>query len=341
MENTDNPKINISGLDFSWDVEQGLFAFEGVDSVLFWIPTAMKSFFDTIEEVSGEDASQVVFETTGFRQGLVVGEYFRIMKNVSVEEAIRLITNTYASAGWGKAVIDHFDLETKIVKIKLMNSWEHKINIEQKKKIGTNYLPAHYAGVFSNLFETNIWYKVNHYQLEGYDHTYVEYFPSDVKITDNIHELSRRKENEEIKRLESVVQEQTRELKDLVKEISSPIIPVLDGVVVVPLIGKYDEERSDELISKTMFNLPEHKARFLILDLTGLNKDIDEYTASIIDKIGAATKLVGTEMLLVGMAPELSMIMTQAGISLKGIDCFQTLQHGIYYALGRMGRKII
>lgn len=336
-----NPNINVAGLDFSWDVEQGLFAFEGVDSVLFWIPTAMKSFFDTIEEVSGEDASQVVFETTGFRQGLVVGEYFRLIKNVSVEEAARLITNTYASAGWGRCEIEHIDTESKTVRIKLKDSWEHKINVAQGKKRETNYIPAHYAGVFSNLFGTNIWYKVNYYQIEGNEYSLVEYFPSEITVNDNIHELSRKKEREEISRLEGVVIEQTKELKELVKEISSPIIPVHNGVVVVPLIGKYDEERADELITKTLFNLPKYKANYLILDLTGLNRDIDEYTASVIDKIGAASNLIGTEMLLVGMAPELSMVMTTAGISLAKIDCFQTLQHGIHYALGQMGRRII
>src|SRR5690242_11677741 len=138
MEMKTNPNINVAGLEFSWDVEQGLFAFEGVDSVLFWIPTAMKSFFDTIEEVSGEDASQVVFETTGFRQGLVVGEYFRLMKNVSVEEAARLITNTYASAGWGRCEIEHIDTESKTVRIKLKDSWEYKINMAQGKTRETN-----------------------------------------------------------------------------------------------------------------------------------------------------------------------------------------------------------
>jgi len=336
-----NQAINVAGLDFSWDVEQGLFAFEGVDSVLFWIPTAMKSFFDTIEEISGEDASQVVFETTGFRQGLVVGEYFRIMKNVSIEEAAKLITNTYASAGWGKCHIEHLDADKKSVKIQLQDSWEHKINVVQGKMMETNYIAAHYAGVFTNLFNTNIWYKVHYYQIEGNDHTLVEYFPSDITINDNIHELSRKKEREEIARLEGIVEEKTKDLKELVKEISSPVIPVHDGIVVVPLIGKYDEERAEELISKTLNTLPETQARYLILDLTGLNRNINEYTANVIDKVGAASNLIGTKMMLVGMSPELSIVMTQAGISLRQIDCFQTLQHGIYYALGQMGRKII
>lgn len=338
---TTNTNINIAGLDFKWEVENGRFLFEGVDSVLFWIPTAMKSFFDTIEEISGTEASQVVFETTGYRQGLAVGDYFENMKNVGVEEAARLITNTYASAGWGKSEIENLDLEQKTVTIKLTNSWEQKINMAQGKNYETNYIPAHYAGVFSSLFGTNIWYRVKFYQIEGNDHTLVEYFPSDITINDNIHDLSRRKENEKIMQLEAIVEDKTRDLKELIKEISSPIIPVYEGVVVIPLIGKYDEERADELITKTLSNLPSYSARFIILDLTGLNKDINSYTASVIDKIGAASKLIGTEMLLVGMSPELSMVITQEGLSLSKVDCFQTLQHGIYYALGQMGRKII
>lgn len=78
---------DIAGYEFGWDVKSGKFTFEGDDAVLFWISSAMKTFFDTIEEISGEEASNLVFESTGFRQGLVVGQYFEKMKEVSVAEA--------------------------------------------------------------------------------------------------------------------------------------------------------------------------------------------------------------------------------------------------------------
>jgi rsbT co-antagonist protein RsbR len=56
----------------------------------------MKMFFDTIEEVSGEEATNVVLETAGFRQGKLVGSYFSDLKNVTAEKAAEMITNTYA-----------------------------------------------------------------------------------------------------------------------------------------------------------------------------------------------------------------------------------------------------
>jgi len=62
--------IDIGGLSFAWDLEKGQFSFEGEDAILFWISSAMKTLFDTIEEISGEEAASVVLETTGFRQGI-------------------------------------------------------------------------------------------------------------------------------------------------------------------------------------------------------------------------------------------------------------------------------
>ncbi|MFB5087531.1 STAS domain-containing protein [Psychrobacillus sp. PGGUH221] len=339
MEKQANIKVN--GIDFSWDLETGEFMFEQQDAMLFWISSAMRSFLETIEEITGEEASQLVFETTGFRQGLVVGEYFQNMKSVGVEVAAKLITDTYASAGWGLTVIEELDLEANTFKAKFKNSWEHKINEAQGRSVGGKYIPAHYAGIFTGMLGINIWYEVVHYQLEGYEHTEVKYFPSDITVNNNISELAKRTQMEQIMQLEALVEDKTRDLSELVKELSSPIIPVLEGIVVVPLIGKYDEERSLELVEKTLNNIPKYKANYLILDLTGLDENISKYTARLIENIASATSLIGVKTVLVGISPALSMVITQSDVQLSKYDCFQTLQHGIHYALGQMGRRII
>lgn len=336
-----NSSINVGGLEFEWNIDEGKFLFEGQDAVLFWISSAMKTFFDTIEEISGEEASNLVFETTGFRQGLVVGQYFEKIKDVSISEAAALITNTYASAGWGRTTIENLNFETKTLTAHIKDSWEYKVNLAQGKIKGGNYLPAHYAGIFTGLFGTNIWYKVVQQQLDGHEHSIIEYFPSDITISSNIHQLARKKESEQIAQLEALVEEKTKELKELVKELSSPIIPVLEGIVVVPLLGKYDEERSEELVVKTLNNLPSYKASYLVLDLTGLDTDISEHTASLIEKIGSAAALIGTETILVGISAELGVVISQSTINLSKFDCFQTLQHGIHFALAQHGRKIV
>lgn len=333
--------IQIEGNEFKWDVEKGQFYFEGGDVVLFWIETAMRDFFDTLEEISGEEASNLVFETTGFRQGLVIGDFFEKIKQAEFNEAAAMLTNMYATAGWGKVTVQHFSGDEKKVSIHLQDSWESKINMAQGKKHGTNFIAAHFAGVFSGLFGTAIWYEVVQDQVEGHDYSIVEYFPSDVSVSENIHLLARKEEAEQIDELEKLVEEKTKELKKLVEQLSSPIIPVLEGIVVVPLIGAYDEERANQLLVNTLSNLPAYKANYLVLDMTGLDEDLGPHTVSLIEKVGSAASLIGTTTILVGISAELGIQITQSAINLNKFECFQTLQHGIHYALGQNGREII
>src|SRR5690606_16132122 len=151
---------------------------------------------------------------------------------------------------------------------------------------------------------------------------------------------SRRQEALKIQELERMVDEKTKMLQNLVKEISSPIIPVLENIVVVPMIGNYDEDRSEDLILNTLSELPRHRAHYLLLDLTGLHKHISEHTARLIDKLGASARLLGIETILVGVSPELAMVIAQSGNDLNKFECLKSLQHGIYYALGKSGRTI-
>ncbi|WP_142827005.1 STAS domain-containing protein [Planococcus soli] len=338
---TTESAITVGGLSFEWNLAEGRFLFEGQESVLFWTASAMKMFFDSLEEISGKDAANVVLESTGFRQGLVVGEYFHGIKGVSIEDASQLITNTYASAGWGLAQIKELNEETHTLEVHLKNSWEHLINVAQKKEQGGSFLPAHYAGIFSSLFKQNIWYKVVHHQLDGYPESVIQYFPSEETIEKNIHHLSRLKEAEKINELERLVDEKTKELNQLIKEISSPLIPVLEDIVVVPLLGTYDEARAEELLVKTLQNMPKHKAKYLILDLTGLNNNFTQHAAMLIEKLGSTASLIGTQTILVGISAKMSMTITESGINLSKFQCFQTLQHGIHYALAQNGRSII
>jgi rsbT co-antagonist protein RsbR len=333
-------KITVGGVELSWDLDSGKVLFEGGDVVLFWV-SAMKTFFDTIREISGDEATNLVLETTGFRQGLIVGEVFRKMeKNITLSNVVDWLSNTYAPAGWGKVEIQ-MDTERDTFILHIKDDWEYKMNQIDQKNTNGNFVSAHYAGVFTGLSGRNYWFRTIQTQDSVNPYSIIEYFPSTINVTQNIHELSRKQEAERIQQLEHLVNEKTNKLQKLVKELSSPIIPVLEGILVVPMIGSYDEDRAEDLIVNTLTKLPEYKAHFLLLDLTGLTKDITQHTAATINKLGSAAKLLGTEMILVGVSAELAVLITNSLTSLGKYECLQTLRHGIYYALGKSGRQIV
>lgn len=330
----------VGGVEMKWDLATGRVLFEGGDVVFFWV-SAMKTFFDTINEITGEEATNLVLEATGFRQGIIVGEGFKEMKEINTSNVVAWLSDTYVPAGWGYVRVEKMDVDTKNFTLYIKDDWEYKMNkLGAQEKQGI-FVPAHYAGVFTGLFGRNFWYKIVEYQNDSNPYTVVEYFPSDMNVQQSIWQMARRQEAKQIQQLESLVAEKTKMLQDLVKELSSPLIPVLDGIVVVPLIGRYDEDRAEDLIMNTLNNLPKYQARYVLLDLTGLNKEISPYTAELIEKLGSAARLLGVEVILVGISAELAMVITETLTGLKKYECLQTLQHGIYYALGKSGRRII
>lgn len=334
------PELKIRGLDFKWVPEDGRFIFEDQDSILFWISSAMKTFFDTIEEISGQEAANVVLETTGFRQGLLVGDYFTEM-NLNGQQVAAVLPDTYGAAGWGNIIFNRICDENRTAVVQIKDSWEYKINKAQGKKECGSFLGGHFAGIFTGLFGEKIWYRKTKDQLLGDDVCEYEYFPTDFSVETNIHSLIRKQEADQIQQLEQQVEERTKELNELIREISSPVIPVLEGIVVVPLLGKYDEARSEDLIEKTLNNLPKYKASYLIIDLTGLTKDIGTYTVELLNKLASASTMIGTTTILVGITPELAIKMTEANYKLSSVNCFSNLQHGIYHALAEQGRRVL
>jgi hypothetical protein len=95
------------------------------------------------------------------------------------------------------------------------------------------------------------------------------------------------------------------------------------------------------LIVNTLYNLPKHKASYLLLDLTGMDDNLTSYTTSMIEKLCSSASLLGIETILVGISSNLSLEITKSEIDLSRFNFLQSLQHGIHFALEQMGRKII
>jgi rsbT co-antagonist protein RsbR len=289
-------RVDVNGSSFEWDTSKGVFQFEGGDVMMFWIDSAFKVFLDSIEEITGEGTADLVYETAGYRTGLVVSDFYK-NSDGDIEKLIEALPNIYVTAGWGKTFID-VNIEKKEAVITISNSWETKVKKAQGSQRKGRFLPGHWAGVFTGLFDTHMWYEVEEDDATP-DLLKIRITETDITPSDNIRDLVQREEQNEIMKLEAMVENRTRELTDLIREISSPIIPVTDHIVVIPLIGKYNELRSKDMLEHTLTSLPKHRAKFVILDLTGI-KSIDSEMIDMLNKLVSSARLFGMETLLVG-----------------------------------------
>ncbi|PLT27592.1 hypothetical protein CUU66_23035 [Peribacillus deserti] len=124
------------------------------------------------------------------------------------------------------------------------------------------------------------------------------------------------------------------ELASLVKELSSPVIPVIDGILVIPLIGKFNRERMSDLIHTALTHVSNGKADTLLLDVTGYTH-ADDLSLAGIQQLITAVHLMGTECFIVGISPDLAIGLTRSQINLSGVRTFSTLQKGVEFCIQR------
>lgn len=119
------------------------------------------------------------------------------------------------------------------------------------------------------------------------------------------------------------------------RELSTPLIPVADDVVVMPLIGAVDSARAQQVIETLLTGVGDLRARVAILDITGVSV-VDTQVANGLVRAAQAVKLLGANVILTGIRPEVAQTLVQLGVDLTGIVTRGSLKDGITYALDTM-----
>lgn len=122
------------------------------------------------------------------------------------------------------------------------------------------------------------------------------------------------------------------------RELSTPLIPVSEGVVVIPLIGTIDEVRAEQMRAVLLEGVVMHAARVAILDVTGV-PSVDEQVAGALLSAVRAARLLGSEVILSGIKPRAAHAMVELGVDLVGVVTKGTLKDAIAHALARTGER--
>ena len=153
-----------------------------------------------------------------------------------------------------------------------------------------------------------------------------------------IRDITERSRAEATEKERRVQEEVIRAQAEILASLSSPIIPISDEVVVVPLIGDLDVARvarAQEIVVKGMV---ERRAEVAILDITGVPTMSAEAGDALV-QIARAVRLVGAEVVLTGLRPAIAQMLVALGVNLESIVTTGTLQSGIALAMNRRNRK--
>lgn len=146
-------------------------------------------------------------------------------------------------------------------------------------------------------------------------------------VSTDITDLKRAERERELLQNEVITAQQA-----VLREMSTPLIPLAEGIVMMPLIGSLDSSRVLQVMETLLEGITRYIASIAILDVTGLPV-IDTQVANALLQATQAVKLLGAEVVLTGISPSVAQTLIGIGADLSTIKTPGTLQSGIAYAL--------
>ena len=135
------------------------------------------------------------------------------------------------------------------------------------------------------------------------------------------------------------LEEKERTIKaqqDEIKETSTPITEIWDGVLTLPIIGTLDSSRTVSVMEKLLSRIESEHARVVVMDITGVIA-IDSQVSHHLIQMMRAVRLMGAMAILTGIRPEIARALTSLNIELGDVVTRATLSDGLKEAFKYLG----
>lgn len=119
-----------------------------------------------------------------------------------------------------------------------------------------------------------------------------------------------------------------------IRELSTPIMEVWDGILCLPIVGVMDSSRSAEMTDALLRAVVATRARCAIIDITGIEV-MDTGTADHFIRMAKAVRLLGSDCVLTGMNPQIAQTVVHMGVDMEGVVTHRSLRDALQRMIGR------
>jgi rsbT co-antagonist protein RsbR len=125
-----------------------------------------------------------------------------------------------------------------------------------------------------------------------------------------------------------------------IAELQTPVIQVWDRVLVLPIVGSLDTARTMQMTETLLERIVETGSEIVLLDITGVPV-VDTAVAKHLMETVSAARLLGSEVLIVGLTTRTALTLVHLGIDLGGVTTRTTLAKGLELAFQRLGLRVV
>ena len=115
-------------------------------------------------------------------------------------------------------------------------------------------------------------------------------------------------------------------------EMSTPVTSVWDGVLLLPLVGVVDSQRTQDIMEKSLSRIAETRARVFVMDIGGV-VTVDTAVANNFIRITQATRLMGCDCIISGISPNVARTLVELGANVGEVRTTATLRDALQLAL--------
>jgi rsbT co-antagonist protein RsbR len=127
-----------------------------------------------------------------------------------------------------------------------------------------------------------------------------------------------------------------RQQQDSIRELSTPVLPVRERLLILPIIGVLDRERARQLTVQLLGGIRTHRAKVVVIDITGV-PGMDETVANHLVQTVDASRLMGASVIITGLSPDIAQTLVTIGVDLSKMATIGDLQGGLEEAERMLG----
>jgi rsbT co-antagonist protein RsbR len=113
-----------------------------------------------------------------------------------------------------------------------------------------------------------------------------------------------------------------------IAELSTPVLQIRPGLLLMPIIGVVDSARSRQLTETLLHAIQDSRARVVVMDITGV-AEVDSEVANRLIQAAEAARLMGATPIITGISTGVAQTLVAVGVDLKGLRTVGDLQGGI------------
>ncbi|MEM8532807.1 MAG: STAS domain-containing protein [Chloroflexota bacterium] len=341
-----NPYYEVYNLPIEWFPDQGIYTMAGNNCASLWTGSTLAELLASVYRAAGREKYGYLLQDQGRKS--TEADWQFICQFPTFLDGLEGINGLVKGAGWGRFEVVQYDAAQSKAVVHVYNAWESLAQQAMGVSWGIHYFAGKLAGWFSRHFETNCWATQTTSIVEGaaYDEFIVA--PSSRTVDQELQRIEQ-EEQERQEELTQLVERRTAELQATVAELqqaqydlniqeatirslSTPVVQLWEGLLMVPLIGTIDHNRAQQLMESVLETITNLAAEQVIIDITGVSM-VDTQVAQALIRVAQAAKLLGAEVTLTGIQPSIAQTLVHLGVDLGDIQTQGSLQAGIAAAI--------